>query len=293
MQPYKPSGKVPLVSIVWLVSVLVGAMVWGVLVSIISQTIYLIILFPAAMGALGGGMLSRTIRTSKMRNPTVAILYGVIVAAAIYGSLHYFDYLFFRQGMESIVSQKVANPDLVDPAIDMIIVGETGLPGFLGYLVLAAKHGVSIGHIGTGSLFTLNAPLTVLYWLAEFGIIAYLTASIASFQARKPFSEKRNQWYPAGELLGSITGVGAGELLRLAQIGDFERIGEMIRDNVSVANIFLYLQSLDSSREESIFSASHISRQGSSDIFEAVITPSKTSALKRGMALRKVNPLAV
>src|SRR4051812_40196489 len=85
MQRYHASNKISPQSILTLlvVSIVVGLLVGGV-VAFISRFLYLVVLFPIIMGAVGGAVIDRICYAQKVRSPLFAAFFGILVALTIY-----------------------------------------------------------------------------------------------------------------------------------------------------------------------------------------------------------------
>src|SRR5262245_14229483 len=92
--PFRPDGGVP-VGGLFLTLLLcgAGALVIGAVVSAVHQWVYLVLVFPLAMGAGTGAAGYIGVRSGKVRNPWVAG--GVGLAAGVFVMLctYYCDYL--------------------------------------------------------------------------------------------------------------------------------------------------------------------------------------------------------
>lgn len=93
MRPYKPSGAIPISS---LLTLLIGAIFGGVILGVIffgiSQVIYLILLFPILMGLAAGFIVAATVDLGKIRNPLIAMFFAILLAGVTYGTLRYAEY---------------------------------------------------------------------------------------------------------------------------------------------------------------------------------------------------------
>ena len=93
------SGNLPRASVQGIffsvASIIVGGLLIGALVSIISNFIYFILLFPVGMGIAAATIIERTIRANKIRIPAWGIAFGILAGFVIYGTFHFGNYLSF------------------------------------------------------------------------------------------------------------------------------------------------------------------------------------------------------
>lgn len=118
---------------------------------------YLILLFPALMGA-AGGLLGRGLK-AQTGNVVMGVLFGVVVGLLIYAVFRYADYYFFIQKLTNVLA----------------------VPTFAEYLELSAEVGLSIGRVTSSNRLPLEGQAVYIYWLVEIGIVA-VTAIFAAIR---------------------------------------------------------------------------------------------------------------
>lgn len=250
MQDYQPSNRVAASGIVLLILVLFAGVILGGVVYLISQLVYVVFVFPFAMGFAGAALIEWAVRRGKVRYPLLAAAVGVLIGILMYGSMHALDYRSFRRGARTAIVEnwgtKVQQwtPEVLEKAIDMVLVEETKLPGFGGYMILKAREGVSIVKV-FGAAYHLGPFLSWVYWLVELAIISGLAAHRGFKAASQAYCEACGTWYGGGQHLGGMEETEASELLQLLQVGDFEQMGKMLAEDAELPSLDLYLASCD------------------------------------------------
>jgi hypothetical protein len=250
--PISTNSKAPLGGVMLLfgAAILAGVVIGGI-ASLVGRFLYLIIMFPIIMGAIVGWALNKAIVIGKIRSTFIAIAAGVLAAVVTYGSMHIADYIQFRiDAANEIQKQVVAQygqraPDAnVQAYIDELLIQETGAPGFIGYILFAAKQGVSISHVGVGSSDSgINlGPLTWLYWLAELGLIGWMTISTYK-TAQQPFCEHCDTWLPAPVHVGGMTIEVFKNAVNLIKTSDYANFAAMLTKGTRLPSMEFYTRS--------------------------------------------------
>lgn len=220
----------------------------GTLVGLFSNFIYLILLFPLGMGLLGALVISKVLTVGKIRYFLAGITLAILMSFAIYGALHFTQYLMFRAEVkdlmvETMVEQGMeANPEIANVLVDYALEEETGSTGFGGYILYEAKIGISIGRAFSSSEFNLGPGLTWIYWLIELGIIAYLCISPVKDITRQPFCETCDKWYGKEKHLGGKPNANSAILTRLIEIKDYSGLGRELEKETNLPSVELYVR---------------------------------------------------
>ncbi len=207
MNTYRPSGTVTITGLMKMLMVsLIGAVVLGGVAHFIGRFIYIMILFPLVMGFGAILAVSFGITTGKCRNFIAGIIVALITGAVSYGSMHFFDYLNFKNSMvnemlqngETTAEGEPVTKDMASNFINYYLQEETGSIGFIGYVKGNAKQGISIGKIGRngGNIGEIG---TWIYWAIELGAIMFI-AAMAAGSTKNPFCEKCDVWYDESDL---------------------------------------------------------------------------------------------
>lgn len=239
MKRYRPSGRIPFGGLIGLIlATIIGSLVIGGLVFAVSHVIYLIVLFPFVMGALGGGLLSLVVKSSKVRSPFIAGLVGLILGVGIIGVYRFAEYYIdFRNEVTSVVRAEEGGEDVsqeeIDQFIDEVLEEEVGSPGFIGYIKYSATLGTTISR--TSSEVTLDENATWVYWGVELLIVALFCAALAFGAARQPFNEDVGEWYPDPFYVGTINGKSRKNFLDLVKNGDTNEVFKLVAQDTQAA----------------------------------------------------------
>lgn len=199
----KPSGKFSLpgmgVTLLGSVSaaILTGLVFYG-LSLILSFSLPLV--FPAIMGGLAGYAALRLGSTiGRCRNPMLAVSVAVLAGTVAWGTAHVVDYFQFRrEAYQEIVREApLASPNQINGAIDNWLKEQTGLGGFLGFMLIkATSNTLEITHVTAGGAalppLTLNGFGLMFYWLFELMVAAGVAGAINWNYAKAPYCEKCN-----------------------------------------------------------------------------------------------------
>src|SRR5579859_4001168 len=92
-------SKVPLMGFILLilVTIITGAVVGGIVAASAFYVVYVIFAFPALMGLIAGGAISRAAKMGKVRSVGMITLFAILTGLLMYGVYRYGEYIFFRQ----------------------------------------------------------------------------------------------------------------------------------------------------------------------------------------------------
>jgi hypothetical protein len=300
MKPYKPSQIVPFPSgWIWLIlsSALGGAAIGGVTFAI-SRVIYLIVFFPMMIGCFGGLATAFGVKQGKVRNPLVIYFFAIVTGLSIYSSLYTAEYLNFRQESLELINKKLGEVDekKSNQLLEEFLQDETGSQGFLGFLKLSAKEGVSIGESDEDAI-KLNETFTWIYWLSELVIIQGIIFSLAHLIAKEPFCESCQKWYSNREKIGSVNEKSSPEFLQLIKQENFTDSGRLIKpgNNHFTAGCKIYLRrcpTCPTSDLVLVVTKATPEEHSASDftpILQGMISRSQEIQLKSGMEEREAN----
>jgi hypothetical protein len=208
MRNYQPSNIAPSQGVAILAaSSLVSGVAIGGATAFLGKFIYFIVLFPLGMGFATGSVLGFAVKKGKIRSPITALGLGLLGGLVTYGSLMYGQYMNFQQ--------QTATMKNVDTRLQEM----TGSSGFVGFLKISAKEGITISR-RSSSGFTIKDNFVYLLWLIELGVVGFLAASIPFAAAKEPFNEDANEWYREIKLIGSATEESRDEIIRLLNMDD-------------------------------------------------------------------------
>lgn len=199
---------------------------------LVGRLIYLILIFPVAMGLTAGGLTFAANYAGKIRNTTVTLAFGLLSGLCLYGGMHGADYLQFRGDVAASLSEELdlaegADAD-TDALIDLYLQDQVGESGFLGYLKYSAEQGVSIGRVGRGGV-NLGATGTWIYWLVELLVIEIIAGGLAFGVADSSvFCEECDRWYDAKKPVGSVSPENADAFLEALNHQNYNQAGTLI-----------------------------------------------------------------
>ena len=188
--PFRADGGTPMLGVLLTVTLgVIAAGVLGVAASFIGRWFYLILIFPLAVGGGTGLAVALGLTYGKVRSPSVALLAGLL--GGIFGmfTMHYCNYRQFLNTVEQEVPGGIAELE------------KAGF-GFTAFMDARATAGVSIGRGKKG--LNIGYVGSIIYWLAEVGIVLWVVGAIAHSSASEPFCTRCNEWKVAQILYGSL-----------------------------------------------------------------------------------------
>jgi hypothetical protein len=234
---------------------ILGGITIGAGFGVLGYFIYLIVLFPLTMGFAGKYVLVENVKFLKASNRRIILFSSLLTAIALYGSFHYMRYFTLQ-----IMTTLQAFGDFSDQSleagrvmVDYALKQETGHSGFFGYLLFKANQGASIGRVFSSNRLNLGPILTWVYWLVEFGVIAFITVKGVEQVMKRPFCEFCRSWYPEPGHVGGVPGNKETEVLDLIKHRDFASTGKMLEENPDVPSTDLYLQGCKSCDKSNAF----------------------------------------
>lgn len=247
---YKPSNKTSIDGVLMLILItMVGGVLIGGITAVIGRFIYLIIAFPVGMGYLGGKGIELAVKHGKVRNPLLAATFGLLVGFIIYGTYRYGEYLFFRIEGRTIIMEEVEmegnepiDATTADLIADEILLEETGYTGFLGFTLLQAAEGMSIGRVSGGTTINIGTTLTWIYWVVEILLVFGFAAMMGSEAASRPFCERHDRWYGKEKRVGGLSPDQGTAALQLLKDGNFLELGPMLESTAPLPGVELYVE---------------------------------------------------
>ena len=218
---YVPSGKsdpgaLPPIAI----ATLVAGILTGLALGFVSQWLSLLIIYPAALGAIIGGVGTTQIKSRHVRQPLAVAFIGLVAGLVGETTLHLTKYWTTRSQIASAIqndrtADAYVSQNGMPAAVDSVLKGDSAAP-FLGYLALAAKNGITItkaGHSSSSSSPTLTGIGVYTLWLINFLIVCGAAIFMLVSEARKPFCEGCVAWYDSTRPIAN----GAGDTATVKQ----------------------------------------------------------------------------
>jgi hypothetical protein len=219
-RPYVPSGKSSPGALPILFGATLGAgVIAGIVEGFVSQWFNLLLIFPLALGLAAGGVGVAMINSRRVRNPFIAGVIGVIAGLAAQSVVHVMEYEHARSSIEDELEKEPAAREAMQAigasaAVDLVLSGEERVMPFIGYLRMAAKHGITITRYGRSSSDpTLTGGWVYALWIVELLGAAAVAAIMMVSQAREPFCERCDAWYATEQAIAA----GAGDNARIKE----------------------------------------------------------------------------
>ncbi len=242
MKSYKPSNYIDKTGGKWLLLTAgIGGITLGGVTFLVSQLIYLVVIFPVLLGLGSGWLLRRAVVRGKVRHPLAAGAAAVLMAGLLYGTMHWADYILFRQNATAEIrralrgSRQSSAANAASITVDSFLKEKTEKTGFTGFLQYRSQQGLMINR----SLIRLPVGSQVMwnYWGLEFLVTGAIALGFAYGAARKPFCEGCQSWYDTDDRLGRLSQAQLPEFLRL--LGSTLKAGSYANDqqNLRVENV--------------------------------------------------------
>lgn len=240
MRAYRPSHRAPLFGlIVMLVLGAIAAVAVGMALWAAENLLnfYLILAFPALAGFLMGAILAFSVRAGKVRSPFIAFVIAVLAGVLAIFTYHFAGYyITFRgQAREIMAENGFANSteEEITQFVDLVLQEEVGEIGFIGYMQLAAREGISITRSVSSS--SSGVPITGtgvwIYWGVELLIVAIIGAVMARNAAAHPFNESTNSWLGQAKVVAVAPINMQMLLLKDLEAGDYPAAGAKLTRN--------------------------------------------------------------
>jgi hypothetical protein len=233
-----------------LLVIVAGGALTGLVVGGVGSICYLAFIYPIVMGVAGGKLVTAVTRWTGIRNVRQMVLLAVLAAVVIYGSQHYGRYLTLLAQASLEYFNNIDLP-VARILVDLAIEGETGYTGFLGYMLLRAQEGLSIGRFYSDSGLALGPLLTWLYWALEFGGILAIAVYMGKNQPVVPACETCGKPFGREKHLGGTAPANESLLLDLLRRNDVAELAQLIEKDAGLPSLELYMQRCESCGESS------------------------------------------
>lgn len=278
-------GKVLNVVVFFGQTALLNAAVGGVF-GILGAFIDLLILYPLLMGLACGHFIEESIKTTRVRSITLTAVAAVLSAILCYASSHvarYYSELAIAT-YQVLGDFSDANLEIVTKSLDIVLAEQTGQTGIIGFVLLRAKEGVSIGRIAGSTRLHLGTALTWSLWGLELLAIAVVAFLAGKGLAEKPYCEHCQDWFPIKRHIGGLSLEKEAQLLGLLSRKDFYELGRCLEEDAESPSLELYLQhcaSCDRSEAYLSLAKAHPSKGKLAlvDVSRMTITPRQCAAL--------------
>jgi hypothetical protein len=231
-------------------AVLGGAFIGFAAGTVAGIGIYISIMFPLVMGAVGGGVLADGARRLRVGKGPALIALGVLLAVVTYATFHYGSYLLLQYQISAELRAEA--PDLTESdslALSRVILEgtfeeQTGRTGFAGYILYRAKKGVEVGKFYR-SRTNLGPVLTWFYWLLEFVLILGAILGVGRMYGAMHEGEEVCPACGGGYRethLGGAPISSQDDLLERVRRKEFAELGRMLKGDTDVPSLEVYLR---------------------------------------------------
>jgi hypothetical protein len=227
----------------------VGAPLFGAILAFVAQYIYLIFGFPLIVGTITGVVMAQGVRWGKIRDAAIAASLGLLIGFCTYGSYRFIEYILVRNKVKTLIVEEYADSEngSIDAAtatriFDQSLLEVTGQPGFLGYVLLEAREGMSVSRRGIGPALNIGTALTWVYWVIELVIYTAIPAFTAYNTANKPFCRYHNRWYGREKSLGGTIKERLADVKPLLAAEDFAGLSRILRPQAPIPGIELFIE---------------------------------------------------
>ena len=217
-----------------------GGTLTGLVVGGVGSICYLAFVFPIIMGVAGGKLVAAATRLAGIRNIRQIVLLAVLAALVVYGSQHYGRYLALL-ARTAFEYTGIADLPLAKILVDLAMLEETGHPGFLGYMLLRAQDGLSIGRFYSDSGLALGPLLTWLYWAMEFAGILAIAVYMGKNQPVIPVCDSCGKPFGREKHLGGTAPANESLLLDLLRRNDVAELAQLIEKDAGLPSLELYM----------------------------------------------------
>lgn len=245
IREYQPNGGFGVIGVLIMAAALVLAgMVLGVAAHYISRMLWVVIIFPAGIGA-GMGLAARAmVRVGKVRSPVIAGVLGFAGGCVAMFMMHYYSYGLLRSETAQLPAEvlrvaklpesewlkRLPKGTTVDQAAEAVeMLKMASVDSMLKYMNWRAHEGIRIGHGGDSGI-NLGFVGSWVYWICEVLIVAAITYAMTKGAARKPYCPKCDRW-KVYRPLGGFTGpfLQAHEALRQGNVSTLTELGPVPR----------------------------------------------------------------
>lgn len=233
-----------------LLVIIAGGALTGLVVGGVGSICYLAFIYPLIMGVAGGKLVTAVTRWAGIRNVRQIILLAVLAAIVVYGSQHYGRYLALLAQASLEYFNNIDLP-VTRILVDLAIEEETGYTGFLGYMLLRAQDGLSIGRFYSDSGLELGPLLTWLYWALEFAGILAIAVYMGKNQPVIPVCETCGKPLGREKHLGGTAPANESLLLDLLRRNDVAELAQLIEKDAGLPSLELYMLRCESCGESS------------------------------------------
>lgn len=212
LRPYRADGGYEITGLtISLVGGMVAAAVAGFLAHLISQWVYLILIFPVAIGFGVGFVGARAAKWFRVRSPWAAGLAGLLAGVSAMLCMHYFDYQASRSQVAELSPEVQAlyqlPPDQFKEFVNNNVEAKEQesanaeyalyhAESLSAYMDAQARQGVELKRVGGSDSGGMNLGYvgSFIYWIVEVLMVALVSAGVMKVQAAEPYCRRCGAW---------------------------------------------------------------------------------------------------
>ncbi len=215
-----------------LLTVSLGSAIIGVAAFFLSTQFWIIFLFPTALGFLGGALVKWQVKGAKLGNPTSAALVGLFAGLLIFSVFFVSDYFYFRHISTQQLAADAAYLGMTpSDLLDELLILETGSGGFLGFLKIHAREGITISQVADpiDEGIVITGAWVYVYHLVEAALIIGITTAIAVDAARQPYCAHCRNWIEKHIRLGHVANEQSAEFREALRLGSVNSVVNLLQ----------------------------------------------------------------
>lgn len=300
MRSYRPSGAISAGGFILLLllAIIVGAIVGGILWAVDNYAhLYLVIAFPILAGGIAGGLLTLVVRGTKVRNPLMAGLMGILAGLIMYSVYHYAGYAVTFRGQlrDAFVQETKKTPTEADlDDLEKLVFQDHDIKetGFVGYIKWSADTGFTVTNSTTPTSTTSESDIEIQgnvaygYYALEILIAALIAAALPFNAAREPFDENANTWYAKPTVFAVASTKSRKALMQALKDGNFQQAGSLLtKEQIKYPRIEIWARrSPNSSAEDVMLIVNHMQRRNRPNkIKSGMVSAADLESINRGI----------
>jgi hypothetical protein len=270
MKLYSSRNYLPLGGTLLLVltSVVAGSII-GVVAYVISNFVYLLIVFPLAVGIITSLIYNKLLLKFRVRNAIVTGFLGIIIGLLI-GLVNYgIPFVKLRQDfiIDAMTEYHVTATE-ADNGLNRLLVEKTGSGGFVGYMKIYIKEGNEYTHYFVLNQipieafnFNLRSTSFLLYILLELILYAVPSVWIGFSVGKQPFNHSARDWYKLPTQIATVSLVNKENILNAFRVNALQDLCAMMSVEESPhPTIEIYEQQSDNKHADVLLMAKQTKR---------------------------------
>jgi hypothetical protein len=263
---YLPFGG----TLLLVVSSIVAGSVIGALAYLISNFIYLLIVYPLAVGIIFSLIYNKLLIKFRVRHAVLTGFFGIILGLII-GIVYYgIPYLKIRQEfISNAITEYQVTAIEAENGLNRLLVEKTGSGGFVGYMKIYINEGNEYTHYFVVNQipieafnFNLRSTSFLLYILLELILYAVPSVWIGFSLGKRPFNYSAKDWYePIPTQIATVSLVNKINIMNAFRVKALQDLCEMMSVEESIhPTIEIYEQQSDNKHADVLLTAKQTKR---------------------------------